>query len=208
MNRLGADGSFDGETFKQIESDISRLSRTYKSSSDSAQRELGSVLDDINGALRDNLERSSSPEVRGQLKKLNTAWATLKRLEDAAANRAQSGGVFTVGDLMTSVKRAGGKRAFARGDAMLQDFGSMASKVIPNRLPDSGTTERALFNGGHGLVTNLLGSVTNPTATKIMEQAATAPITPVMSPAATVSGYQPTAGVLQSGNVLAGDQGQ
>lgn len=172
LKRLGPDGTMDGATFKQVEGELSHFASTYKSSSDAAQRELGNAVDEIQGAMRDNLERSSAPGVREQLKKLNTSWALLKRLEGAAANRAQSGGVFTVGDLLTSIKRAdksSGKRAFARGDAMLQDFGDMAAKVIPNRLPDSGTPERLEFNKPSGLAHAALSAVTNPIASKVIE---------------------------------------
>lgn len=151
LKRINAAGTIDGSTFKQIEGELSHLASVYKSSADAAHRELGSAISDLNGALRENLERSSDPSVRAELQKINTGWAMLTRLEDAAAARKSSGGVFTTGDLLGAVKKGDKtvrKRGFARGDAMMQDFAQTADKVLPNRLPDSGTTER--FNLTHG----------------------------------------------------------
>lgn len=154
LKRLNDAGQMDGETFKQVEGELSHLASVYRSSPDAAHRELGSAISDIQGALRENLERSSDPAVRAELKKINTAWAMLTRLENAAAVRKGSEGVFTTGDLLGAVKtgdKTVRKRGFARGDALMQDFAQTANKVLPNRLPDSGTTER--FNLTHGGLT-------------------------------------------------------
>lgn len=163
LHRL-REGAMDGEAFKQVESELTTLARSYKSSSDAAQRELGGHLEEVTGALRDNLERTASPEVRERLKDINTGWAMLTRLEGAAGRRATSGGVFTTGDLLGSIKTADKsvrKRTFARGDALLQDFANQANDVLPNRLPDSGTAERANVTRPHGLTMYLLGRLTN-----------------------------------------------
>jgi hypothetical protein len=150
LKRLNETGAMDGSTFKQVEGELSHLASVYKSSADAAHRELGNSISDVQGAMRQNLERTSDPSVRAQLQKINTAWAMLTRLEGAAATRKASGGVFTTGDLLGAVKtgdKTVRKRGFARGDAMMQDFAETANKVLPNRLPDSGTTER--FNLTH-----------------------------------------------------------
>lgn len=165
LKRVGPDGTIDGETFKQIESELTHLSSVYKSSGDAAHRELGSALGDVVTALRENLERSSDPSVREELKKINTSWAMLTRLEGAAGRRAGSGGVFTTGDLLQAVKSAdksARKRTFARGDALLQDFAETAHSVLPDRLPDSGTAERQMWNNLTGVILKGAGTVTNP----------------------------------------------
>ncbi len=152
-------GEMDGKTFKQVESEIGHLSRGYKSSQDFAQRELGQRLEDTMGALRDNLERSSDPSVRDELKRTNSAWAQFVRLQGAANRRATSGGVFTPSDLLQAAKsadRSVRKGAFARGDALLQDLGEIGQRVLPNKLPDSGTATR-MFANGKGLVGGAIG---------------------------------------------------
>jgi hypothetical protein len=165
LKRVGQDGTIDGATFKQIESELTYLASTYKSSADAAHRELGGALSDVVTALRENLERSSDPSVREELKKINTGWAMLTRLESAASRRAGSGGVFTTGDLLQAVKsgdRSARKRTFARGDALMQDFAETAHTVLPDRLPDSGTTERQMWNNLTGIILKGAGIATNP----------------------------------------------
>lgn len=159
-------GEMDGRTFKQVESELGHMAAGYKADRDFANRELGQRLEDTLGALRDNSERHSDPNSIPALKAANTTWAKLVRLRSAVTNRASSGGVFTPGDLMTAVKRndrSAGKGAFARGDALLQDFASAANKVLPNRLPDSGTPERLAFNK-QGLAEMAIAPLTNKTA--------------------------------------------
>jgi len=165
LKRVGPDGKIDGSTFKQVESELTHLSSVYKSSGDAAHRELGGAIGDVVTALRENLERSSDPSVREELKKINTSWAMLTRLEGAASRRATTGGVFTTGDLLAAVKsgdRSARKRTFARGDALLQDFAETAHTVLPNRLPDSGTAEREQWNNLTGIILRGAGVATNP----------------------------------------------
>lgn len=142
-------GKLTGQQYKDVESSLGQASAQWGSSPDPAHRGLARALDEAAGALADNLERTSDPSVRDELKKANTTWAKLVRLRGAVSNRAASGGRFTVGDLLQSIKRQDksvGKGSFARGDALLQDFAETANRVIPDRLPDSGTTERSQFN--------------------------------------------------------------
>ena len=87
-------------------------------------------------------------------------------------NRATSGGVFTTGDFLGAVKRldkSAAKGAFARGDALFQDFAEDAHAVLHNVLADSGTTERqnitrpgpvgGILGAGLGAVGGPMGAV-------------------------------------------------
>ena len=137
--------TLNGKTFKDVESELTYLSGKYHSAADPADNLFAEHLDDVLGALRDNMERTSDPSVRKQLKKLNTGYAMFTRVRAAAQNRATSGGVFTTGDFLGAVKRldrSKAKGAFARGDALFQDFAEDAHAVLSNVLADSGTTER------------------------------------------------------------------
>lgn len=146
-------GTMDGKTFKQVQSELTNLSGQFKSSSDASERMLGHALDDVNSAMRDALERQN-PSVAPQLRNINNAYAMFTRAENAAGRRATSGGLFTPGDLLQAVKggdRTVRKRAFAAGDALMQDWAEAAHSVLGNKMPDSGTTERMLWDlGGAG----------------------------------------------------------
>ena len=92
LKRLGPDGTMDGTTFKQVEGELSHLSSTYKASADAAHRELGSAISEVQAAMRENLERTSDPSVREELKKINSSWAMLTRLENADQHEKGSAG--------------------------------------------------------------------------------------------------------------------
>lgn len=143
--RLGETGEIDGQTYKQVESELGRKAADLHSSEDAAQRQLGDAIGEVQGAMRDGLERSN-PEAAGELRKINAGWAAFTRLQRAAGNRSTSGGVFTPGDLLTAVKRSDKsvrKGSFARGDALLQDLADAGQEVLSSKVPDSGTATRS-----------------------------------------------------------------
>lgn len=154
-------GSIPGNELKAIERDLNSLASSYRSSTDGAQRELAHSLDDIRGSVRDALTRQN-PQNAAELQKINDAYAMFTRVESAAARRAGGQGVFTPSDLLQSIKSADKtvrKGAFARGDALMQDFAEFADTVLPSKLPDSGTTERGIWDAMilHGAAPTVAG---------------------------------------------------
>lgn len=142
IKRLDPDGGMVGRSFKAVESELSMLSRRYHQSQDGAQHILGDAIDDLNGALRDNMERNSPPAIRAQLRQANTAWAVYKRLEGASERRPTSMGVFTPGDLQQTAKVGNRGGSFARGNALMSQFADDGQAVLGNVVPDSGTAGR------------------------------------------------------------------
>ena len=144
--RLDENGVMSGESLKSAESDLSHLAMTYKSSADAAQQQLGHALDSVNDAVRDALERQN-PEHAEELRNINRSFAMFTRIENAAVRRAAGEGRFTPKDLLQAVKSGDKtirKKAFARGDALLQDWAETGNRVISDRLPDTGTAERTI----------------------------------------------------------------
>lgn len=162
IKRLDADHSMDGRTFKEVESELSTLSRKYHQSQDGAQHILGDAIDELNGALRDNMERNSPANIRPELKKANAAWAAYKRLEAASERRPTSMGIFTPGDLQQAAKIGNRGGSFARGKALLGQFADDGQAVLGNIVPDSGTAGR-LNRTGRGLAGALVGEVAGST---------------------------------------------
>lgn len=150
MQRLGPTGTMDGQTYKQVESELTALSAPYRSSQDAAQRQLGTALQEVNEIMRDTIERGN-PGKAEELSKARLAYRMLSRVEDASMRRATPDGVFTPADLLQALKadarRTGNRKAFARGDALLQEFAEAAQSVLPTKVPDSGTAERAMWAG-------------------------------------------------------------
>lgn len=149
MSRFGPAQTMDGQTFKQVESELTALSAPYWSSQDAAQKQLGGALQEVNEILRDTLERGN-PGKAEELAKARLAYRMLSRVEDASMRRATPDGVFTPADLLQALKsdarRTGNRKAFARGDALLQEYAEAAQSVLPSKVPDSGTPERQMWN--------------------------------------------------------------
>lgn len=154
-------GQMDGQTYKQVEGELGQFASNYMKSSDAAQRDLGNAVAQLRAELHDSLERQN-PAMAGQLRAVNRAYAMLTRVEDAAGRRGASDGVFRPTDMLQAVKagdRSRRKRAFAAGDALMQPFAEIGQKVLPGKMPDSGTTERgALLFGIGELVSHLFHS--------------------------------------------------
>lgn len=147
-HRLQGTGSMDGAALKQVESELGHIASNYSASSDAAQRELGHSVNEIRNSIRQALARQNPAEA-ADLQKLNRAWAMFTRVQNAAARRVGSGGIFTPTDLLQAVKSADKsvrKGDFARGDALMQEFAEFGQMVLPAKMPDSGTTERAIWD--------------------------------------------------------------
>jgi hypothetical protein len=150
--RLSPTGTMSGDTLKGVESELGNFASNYRHSSDAAQRQLGEAVSELQAIVRDSLARQHPNEAQ-RLQDINTAYAMFARIEGAAARRASSTGVFTPGDLLGAIKaqdRTVRKRGFARGDALLQNWAETGNDVIGNKLPDSGSPERLLWDVGKG----------------------------------------------------------
>jgi len=162
-NRLRETGGvIDGNTFKGIESEFARVASKMKADPRYDVNRMGEALDDVLGALRQNLDRSN-PEFAGELAKINRAWAEYARIRDAAGRTGATDGVFSPAQLQAAVRagdKSKGKDAFARGTALGQDLSDAAVDVLGQAYPDSGTPGRifagALGAGGLGMVNPLI----------------------------------------------------
>ena len=180
--RLDPNGVMLGDTLKQVESELSNISRSYKSSSDAAQRQYGTAIDELRNLLRQNLQRSN-PEQAEELGKINSAYARFVRVQEASTRRPSSNGVFTPNDLASVVRKTDDrvrKGRFARGSALMQNLSDPATAILPQKVPDSGTAGRLMAAGGVGALLNALGTgAVNPAevAAAIGALGATAPYT-------------------------------
>jgi hypothetical protein len=144
-SRVGANANhLTGEQLKQVQSELNSDAAKYTKSLDPADQHLGQMLTDASDALKDAVERQN-PNFAPELKKIDQAYAMWVRVENAAANRSGSEGVFTPNDLLSAIKKSDSstrKRQFAAGDSLLQDWAETGHKVIGSKVPDSGTAGR------------------------------------------------------------------
>jgi hypothetical protein len=139
-----------GETFKKMQSEVGRLSRSYGRSTTADERELGAALKELHSVLRGTLERTSPAEAQ-TISAINKSYALMDRVEGASSYLGSKQGVFSPNALESAVKAADQsfkKHAFSRGNALMQDLAESGQKVLSPTVPDSGTAGRAMTGLG------------------------------------------------------------
>lgn len=152
--RLGGQ-QIDPVAYQSVRSELGRMAR--ESAGPNATRpqlEQGRAFQGLQEAF-DELFKRSNPAQAPQMDAANAAWAALTRMQKAAAEQGAREGVFTPAMLDRAVRSGDEtvrRRAYAEGDALLQNLSTPAKAVLPRVVNDSGTTERALasalFLGG------------------------------------------------------------
>jgi hypothetical protein len=97
----------------------------------------------------------SSPKEAQELQKINQGYANFKRVQRAAGGVGAEEGVFTAPQLQSAVRasdKTKDKRAFSEGTALMQDLSEAGKTALANKIPNSGTADRAF----------VLGSILNP----------------------------------------------
>lgn len=150
LSKFEKSGKMMGETMKEVESKLGRYIRQYGKSENPDHRLMSDAFREAQSALRKMVERAN-PEYSGELQKVNKAYANLLRVENAAGRIGAKEGVFSPAQLKGATRAMDSslrKRAFARGDALMQDLAESGENVLGATVPDSGTPFRALMSAG------------------------------------------------------------
>lgn len=158
-SRMSPNNGMTAETFKIVESELSKKAASYGGSTSAGERELGDAFNEALRILRDSAARQN-PQYAEALARANAGWANLVRIEGAGKAAALNEGVFTPGQLMSAVRQSDKSvrdRATARGTALMQDMAGAGQRVLGNTYPDSGTAGRAAL-----IATGAAGAVNLP----------------------------------------------
>ena len=150
QGRTSAAPGMTAETFKKVESELGQNAARYGRSSVASEQELGDALKQLQALMRDQVARTS-PAAAKALKDANAADANLVRVEGAAKAAKNNEGVFTPAQLNAAIQQADNsvrKRAVSRGNALMQDLGTAGQNVLGNKVPNSGTFDRAALGVG------------------------------------------------------------
>ena len=137
-----------GTTLKQVESTLRDFADNYRGSGDPGQRQMARLFDDTRRELRRAMIRQNPQHARA-LESIDAAYAMFVRAETASTRRATSEGIFTPADLLSAIRsqdKTVRRGRFSQGDALLQVYAQYGQNVLPGRMPDSGTTERYLWD--------------------------------------------------------------
>lgn len=137
-------GALTGRELKAMQENLTRTISDYRSSTSPGERDMARYFDRVKTIIRSELT-AQNEKFAPKLKAIDNAYAMWTRIENAATRRTGSEAVFTPMDMLQSIKSADKttrKGAFARGDALMQDFAEFANTVLPAKMADSGTPER------------------------------------------------------------------
>lgn len=152
-------GGVQGNDIKVVESELGKLIKDYKASTSAFDRELGDELVKVSDILKSSLERQN-PKFVKSLRKVDAARADLYRIEQAAAATNADNGVFSPKAFQQAVRQKDAtrnKRAFARGEARLQEESDAAMDVLADKA--GATLEGRLgltVGGGYAAISNPL----------------------------------------------------
>jgi hypothetical protein len=141
-----AGGQIDADTFRAIKTELGNRARQYGRSQEPDNQELSEAFGGVLQAMHGLMARSN-PQTAPLLREADAAFARNVRVEGAAGRVGAVDGVFTPAQFAGSVRQADNsvrKGGFARGNALMQDLSDAARDVLPNKLPESGTTPRLL----------------------------------------------------------------
>lgn len=164
-NKLNPDGGMDGKTFKKLQTKLRQEGSRFAKNQDPFNQDLGILINKVNDAASNALKRTN-PEHSAKISQLQRNYANYIRLEKATSTTADVSGGFSPSQLSMAVKSTDQslrKGQFGRGQSLMQDLSSSGMKVLNPKIPDSGTTGRALSALlGAG---TLYGGMTNPLLT-------------------------------------------
>ena len=139
-----------GETFKGLQSDITDEIKRTAASTDADQKLLSQAYKELGDQLKE-LSIRTNPKLAPKLKAIDAGYANFKRLQKAASSVAAEDGNFTPAMLHNAIKaadRSKDKARFSEGNALMQDLSAAGKNLLHNRVPNSGTVDRALLSGG------------------------------------------------------------
>lgn len=158
--------SITPEQAKQFESFLSSQARQHKMANQPQSQNMANIYEKIEDAWTGAYRSQLPVATRQKLKPLDAKYAPFKTAERGSTYVGNEQGDFTPSQLLTAVKSRTNKSEFARGGGLLQEEADLGKSVYQDRIPNSGTADRAMNLGAvsalaldpTGTAATLLGS--------------------------------------------------
>ena len=137
-------GNISGQNYKKAISQLRAEVRKFKKSTEPENVDIGSSFEAIESAMADVL-KMTNPAQAMALNAIDKSFRRLLPVERAVI--ASEGGEFTADQILRQIRSQDGtlrKKAFARGEAEMQPLAEAGQNTIKQRLPTSGSAERAM----------------------------------------------------------------
>lgn len=149
-----ADGTFDGEGYREFTHELRRRAELWGKSDDPnmgiAHNDMAAIAEDVRKAGQLMIQRAN-PAVGKQLKAVERAWAHQARIDLASRGAAKATrGVYSPDEYLSAIERmdtSKGKRATSRGKAPDQKYAQDARDVLGGK-PAKRASVRETFIGG------------------------------------------------------------
>jgi hypothetical protein len=144
ISGLSTKDAFTSDAFKRIESSLSSNASTL-GRGNVFEQSIASAVSQAKANLQDLLRRQAGNKA-GELSNVNKAWANFKVVQNASGKLGAEGGEFNPAQLLNAVKtmnKSKDKSQFSAGSALMQDLADRAKTVLGNKVPNSGTMDRA-----------------------------------------------------------------
>lgn len=148
--RVAPNGVLSGQNLKDAWRSLRDTGNQYAKSNDAYQSQLGQAVKQAFQELKTQVAATNPLDVVLQLKNADLSYASFKRLQRAASTVGAEEGRFSPSQLHSAVKamdRSKDKARFAEGEALMQDLSSAGKSVLSNKVPNSGTYDRAAIGG-------------------------------------------------------------
>ncbi len=148
----GKDMTLPGTLYKAYDSQLGKLSK-------SSGGTLGNVLGDLRGVLRDAMDRSISPADQKAWQTARREYLNLQTVADATKNMTgEVGDSLSPARLLQAVNASQKNARFGSGND-LAELAQWAKGTLPDKIPNSGTAQRLLYQSllAHPMTT--LGAV-------------------------------------------------
>jgi hypothetical protein len=148
-NSQDSNGYLTSEAYKTLESSLGKDAQTLAIAQDVSSNKIAPAVKQLQQELKDMLKRQAGTYA-DDLQQANSAWAKFKRVQNAASKLGADEGSFTPAQFQNAVRamdKSKDKAAFARGGALMQNLGDAGKSVLGNKVPNSGTADRALMTG-------------------------------------------------------------
>jgi hypothetical protein len=140
--------SADATTAKDFEAFLTGQASQYRRSNAPNAQNVARMYDDLERAWSTSYKRQLPLQARRDTRALDSTYAPYKTVERAASYVNNDFGNFTPQQLLSAVKAKTSTPKFARGGGILQDEAQAARDTLIDRIPNSGTADRATTFAG------------------------------------------------------------
>ena len=154
LGPIGESGQITGEAYQRARRGLGRARKNANQIAGEFDEPYRDTMTGVLEALDAQLARTGGDDVIEGLNAANKANKNLRVLEDASLDAAKIGtqtgeaNIFTPAQLLAASRKS--EKRFG-GGAELREFGEQGQAILPSRLPNSGTTDRALLAAALGL---------------------------------------------------------